>query len=111
MGLGRALGHGSKLRLFGCIRGSFIESPWVSFVRRPSEVFLPVLWWPTTIRIDAMYRLRVVTLVITITRSWSFVWFSNFPLLLEFVEMLDLRFTKFYELFIELRHCFGPFSH
>jgi hypothetical protein len=49
-----------------------------------------------------MHRLRVVVLVITITGSWSFAWFCNFPLLLEFAEMLDLRLTKFCELFIEL---------
>jgi hypothetical protein len=32
MGLGRALGHGLKLCLFGCIGESLIESPWVSFL-------------------------------------------------------------------------------
>jgi hypothetical protein len=91
--------------------GSLIESHWVSFRRRPSKVFLPVLWWPTTIRINAVYKLRVVALVITITTSWSFVWFCNFPLLLEFMKMLDLRFTEFCELFIELRQCFGQITH
>jgi hypothetical protein len=49
--------------------GYLIESPRVSFLQRPSKVFLPVLWWPTTIRIDVEYRLWVVALVITITRS------------------------------------------
>jgi hypothetical protein len=91
--------------------GSSIESPWVSFLRRPSEVFLLVLWWPITIRIDVVYMLRVFALVITITRSWSFIWFCNFPLLLNFAEMLDLRFAEFCKLVIELRPYFGPLSH
>jgi hypothetical protein len=70
--------------------GYLIKNPWVSFLWRPSEVFLPVLWWPATIRVDAVYELWVVVLVITIMRSWSFVWFCNFPLLLKFAKMLDL---------------------
>jgi hypothetical protein len=32
----------------------------------------------------------------------------KFPLLLELVEMLDLRLIEFCELLIELRYCFGP---
>jgi hypothetical protein len=92
-----------KLSSFGYNGGgSLIKSPWVSFLRRPSEVFLPVLWLPTPIRINVVYRLWVVALVITITRSWSFVWFCNFPLLLEFAEMLGLQLTEFCKLFIEL---------
>jgi hypothetical protein len=91
--------------------GSLIESPWVSFLQRPSKIIFLVLWWPATIRVDVMHMLRVTALIITVAGSWRFVWFCNFPLLLEFAEMLDLQLAKFCELFIELRHCFGPLSH
>jgi hypothetical protein len=37
------------------------------------EVFLPVLWWPATIKVNVVQMLQVVALVITIMRSWSFV--------------------------------------
>jgi hypothetical protein len=32
------------------------------------------------------------------------------PLLLKLAEILDLRLAEFYELFIELQHCFSPLS-
>jgi hypothetical protein len=34
----------------------------------------------------------------------------KFSLLLKLVKVLNLRLTEFCELFIELRHCFGPLS-
>jgi hypothetical protein len=80
MGLDRALRHGLKLHLFGCIGGGGVFD-------RKSLGFFPM---KATIIIDAMYRIWVVSLVITITRSLIYVWFCNIPLLLEFAEMLDL---------------------
>jgi hypothetical protein len=68
--------HDLDLRPFGYMGGgSLVEGPWVSFLRRWSEIFLPVLWWPATIRIDAMHRLRVAVLIIIVAGSCSFVWF------------------------------------
>jgi hypothetical protein len=61
--------------------------------------------------VDAAHKLWVAALIITVTGSWSFVWFCNFPMLLEFTEMLDLRFAEFCELFMELQRCFGLLSH
>jgi hypothetical protein len=52
--------------------------------------------------------LGVASLIFVVLKSWRFVKLSNFPLLLKLVEMLDLRFAEFYELFVELRHYFGP---
>jgi hypothetical protein len=92
------------------LRGSLFEASWVSFLRRSSEVLLPVLWWSTTIRVDVVYGLRVIALVVIVTRSCSFVRFCNLPLLLELLKMLNLRLVEFYKLFIELQHYFGPLS-
>jgi hypothetical protein len=59
----------------GVWRGSLIEGPWVSFLRRWSKFFLPVLWWSKTIRIDAMHRSTIAALIVIVTGSCSFVWF------------------------------------
>jgi hypothetical protein len=77
----------------------------------PYEVLLLVLWCPTTIRVDVVHMFRAFALVINVMGSWSFIWFCNFPLLLEFAEMLDLQLTEFCELFIDFWHCFGPLSY
>jgi hypothetical protein len=73
MGLGRDRGHDLELRPFGCRGGSLIEGHWVSLLRRWSKILLPVLWWPATIRIDAMHRLGVATLIIIVMGSCSFI--------------------------------------
>jgi hypothetical protein len=91
MGLGRALCRSLRLRLCSCIRGVFFEACWVSFMRRPSKVLLPVLGWSTAIGIDVMYGLRVIALVVIVTGSCNFVWFCILPLLLELAKMLNLR--------------------
>jgi hypothetical protein len=43
MGLGRDRGHDLMRCPFGCMGGSLIEGPWVSSLRRWSEILLPVL--------------------------------------------------------------------
>jgi hypothetical protein len=66
-------------------------------------VLLPILRW--SISFDVVHKPRVVMLIFIVVRSWSFVWFSNFPLLLNFAKVLDLRLVELGELFIELRQC------
>jgi hypothetical protein len=90
MGLNCDRGHDLELHSFGCMGRSLIEGPWVSFLRRWSVILLPVPWWPATIRIDVMHRLGVDALIIIVMGSCSFIWFRNFPLLLELAKMLDL---------------------
>jgi hypothetical protein len=74
----------------GVWRGSSIEGPWVSFRQRWSKILLPVLWWPTTIKINVVHRSRIAALIIIVIASCSFIWFCHFPLLLELAEMQDL---------------------
>jgi hypothetical protein len=75
LGLGHDHAHDLALYHFGCIGGeSLIEGHWVSFLRRWSEILLPVRWWPATIRIDATHRIGVATLIIIVMGSCSFVW-------------------------------------
>jgi hypothetical protein len=57
-----------------------------------------------------MHWSRVVMLIVIVARSWGFVWLWDFPLLLKFTEVLDLRFAELCELFIELCHCFWSLS-
>jgi hypothetical protein len=91
MGLGRAPSHGSKLRLSGCIGGIFDRKSLGFFPAMALQSSSPSSLVAVTIRVDVVHKLRVVALVITVTGSWNFVWFC--------------------ELFIELRHCFGPLSY
>jgi hypothetical protein len=53
---------------------SLIEGSRVSFLRRYCKVLLPILWWPTSIRINTMHWLRVAMLAVIVMRSWAFVW-------------------------------------
>jgi hypothetical protein len=39
-------------------------------------------------------------MVVSITKSWGFVWFGYFPLLLELTEVLNLGFAEFCKLII-----------
>jgi hypothetical protein len=73
MGLSHDRGHHLGLRLFCCMWGSLIECPLVSFQRRWLEILLPVLWWPTTFRINVVHRPGIAALIIIVTRSCSFV--------------------------------------
>jgi hypothetical protein len=54
-----------------------------------------------------MHKLGVAALVFVVVRSWGFVWL---PLLLKPATVLNIRFAKLSELFIELQHYFGPLS-
>jgi hypothetical protein len=87
-----------------------VESALASFLRRGSEILIPIFWWPTNIRIDVVHWLGVAALIIIITRRpWSFILLWSFSLLLKLAEVLDLRLAEFCELFIELRHYFWLF--
>jgi hypothetical protein len=57
-----------------------------------------------------MHRSRVIVLVVIVARSWSFVWFWDFPLLFKFAEVLDLGFAELCKLFIEFWHYFWSLS-
>jgi hypothetical protein len=57
-----------------------------------------------------VHRFGVAALAIIVARSWGFVWFQDFSLLLKLGKMLNLRLVELSELFIELWHCFGPLS-
>jgi hypothetical protein len=51
-----------------------IEGSRVSFLWRCHEVFLLILWWPTTIGINNVHWLGVTTLVVFVMRGpWGFV--------------------------------------
>jgi hypothetical protein len=64
MGLGRNRGHDLELCTFGCMARIFNRKSLGFFLQRCYEILLPVLWWPATIRIDAMHRRGVATLII-----------------------------------------------
>jgi hypothetical protein len=88
---------------------SLIGGPRVSFLQRWPKILLPILWWPTTIKINAMHQLGVAVLIVIVAKgSWGFILLSSFSLLLKLAEMLDLQLAEFCKLFVELWHCFGP---
>jgi hypothetical protein len=70
--------------------GPLVKGCMVSFLRRWSKILFPVLWWPTTIGIDDLYRLGIIALIIIVARPWRFVLLLGFPLLLKLVKVLDL---------------------
>jgi hypothetical protein len=54
---------------------SLIGGHWVSFLQMWSKILLPVLWWPATIKINAMHRLGIAVLAVLVARGpWGFVW-------------------------------------
>jgi hypothetical protein len=55
--------------------GSLVEGSLISFLRRCSEILLPILWWPATIRINDVHLFGVASLVFIVARSWGFVGF------------------------------------
>jgi hypothetical protein len=71
-------------------RGIFDGKPLGFFPVKALRSSSPSFLVAHTIRVNVVHRLWVVVFVITVTGSWSFVWFCSFPLLLEFTEMLDL---------------------
>jgi hypothetical protein len=72
----------------------------VSFLRRGSKILIPILRWPTAIRVDIVHLFGVASLVVV---RWhrSFVVLGPFSLLLELVEVQDLRFVELCEFFIQ----------
>jgi hypothetical protein len=89
---------------------SLVESPRVCLMRGCPIIFLLVLRWSATVRINAVHWLRLAMLVFIVVRFWGFVRLWNFSLLLKLVKVLNLRLAKFCELFVEVQHCFGPLS-
>jgi hypothetical protein len=71
-------------------------------------VFLPILRWSTSIRVDDVHGFGVVALAFIMARSWGFIWFCDFSLLLKLAKVLNLRLDELSKLFVELRRCFGP---
>jgi hypothetical protein len=57
MGLSRNRNH--DLTVLG---KSFIGGSRVSFLQRWPKILLPILWWPTVIRIDVVFWLGIVVL-------------------------------------------------
>jgi hypothetical protein len=54
---------------------SLIGGPRISFLRRCPKILLPIIWWPTTIRIDAVHWLWLVALTVIVVRGpWGFIW-------------------------------------
>jgi hypothetical protein len=53
--------------------GSLIEGPWVPFLWRCTKVLLPILYWPTAIRINTVHWLGVAALTVVVARSWGFI--------------------------------------
>jgi hypothetical protein len=51
---------------------SLVEGSQISFLRRCSEVLLPIFWWPVAVRINAMYWFGVASLIFVVPKSWSF---------------------------------------
>jgi hypothetical protein len=89
---------------------SLVRCPLLCWMRGCFVILLPILRWSTSIRVDVVHRPRVIMLIFIVTRSWGFIWLWDFPLLLEFVEVLDLRLAELCELFIELWHCLWSLS-
>jgi hypothetical protein len=46
-----------------------IEGPQISFLWRWPKILLPIIWWPTIIRINIVHQLRVVALTIIVARG------------------------------------------
>jgi hypothetical protein len=48
---------------------SLIKCSLISLLRRCSKIILPILWWPTSIRINIVHWLGVAALAIIVARS------------------------------------------
>jgi hypothetical protein len=49
-----------------------IKASRISFLWWCPKILLPILWWPATIRIDAMHRLGVAMLAVIVMRGpWA----------------------------------------
>jgi hypothetical protein len=45
-----------------------VEGSLASFLWGRSKILLPILWWPTTIEVNAIYLLGIATLIVTVAR-------------------------------------------
>jgi hypothetical protein len=53
---------------------SLIRGSRVLFLWRWPKILLPILWWPAAVRIDVVYWLWIVLLVVIVVRGpWGFV--------------------------------------
>jgi hypothetical protein len=67
--------HDLRLCLFGCMEGIFDRRSLGFFPTETVRNSSPILWWPTTIRINVVHRSRIAMLIILVMESCSFVWF------------------------------------
>jgi hypothetical protein len=74
-------------------------------------IFFSIFQRPTVIRVDAVDMLWIFMLSIIIVMRWSrsFIVLGCFSLLLKFAKKKDHRFTDFGKIFILLCDCLRPF--
>jgi hypothetical protein len=73
MGLGLAPAAVQCFALLVVLGGSLVKGVWASFLQRSFVALLPILWRPTTVRVDVVHRFGVMAVNVIVSGSWGFV--------------------------------------